>query len=309
MKHKILTLFLSFLIASTLFAQSNTINYTFMVEGCGEDADLVLFSGSMLEGENLVFEDYTFPNANSDAQFLYNLMVGGELGFPETSLNENINCEIMLAGLCDLDLANLTSEEDLLQLLYLKILVTGENSGVHGPNEYYYLENGMESYLRLPLDKLLGFLNYISYAIEDFTPFFVNSQSEPDYNGIRKVVEDEFLSIYSQHFSTIGFGFKVDDPTNVNNLNVTPNEYGLAQNYPNPFNPTTTINYTLPSAGFTKLSVYNTIGEEVQTLVNENQSAGTYNLNFNASDLPSGLYFYSLTSGNFTQTNKMILMK
>ena len=113
----------------------------------------------------------------------------------------------------------------------------------------------------------------------------------------------------SQHFSTIGVGFKVDDPTNVNTLNVTPNEYGLAQNYPNPFNPTTTINYTLPNSGFTKLSVYNTIGEEVQTLVNENQSAGTYNLDFNASNLPSGLYFYSLTSGNFTQTNKMILMK
>ena len=178
MKHKILTFILSFLIASTLFAQSNTINYTFMIEGCGEDEDLVLFSGSMLEGENLVFEDYTFPNANSDAQFLYNLMVGGELGFPETSLNENIHCDIMLAGLCDLDLANLTSEEDLLQLLYLKILVTGETTGVHGPNEYYYLENDMESYLRLPLDKLLGFLNYISYSIEDFTPFFVNSQSE-----------------------------------------------------------------------------------------------------------------------------------
>ncbi len=309
MKYKILTFILSFLIAGSLFAQSNTITYTFMVEGCGEDEDLVLFSGAMLEGENLIFDEYTFPNDNSNAQFLYNLMVGGELGFPETSLNENIHCDIMLAGLCDLDLSNLTVEDDLLKLLYLKILVSGENSGVQGPNEYYYLENGMESYLRLPLDKLSGFLNYISFSIEDFTPFYVNPQLDPDFNGIRKVVEEEFLSIYSQHFSTIGVGLKVDDPTNVNNLNVTPDEYGLAQNYPNPFNPTTTINYTLPNAGFTKLSVYNTIGEEVQSLVNENQSAGTYSLNFNASDLPSGLYFYSLTSGNFTRTNKMILMK
>ena len=197
MKYKILTLILSFLISSALFAQTNTITYTFMVEGCGEDEDLVLFSGAMLEGENLVFEDYTFPNVDSDAQFFYNLMVGGELGFPEASLIENIHCDIMLAGLCDLDLSNLTSEEDLLKLLYLKILVTGENSGVHGPSEYYYLENGKESYLRLPLAKLLGFLNYISYSVEDFTPFFMNSQTEPDFNGIRKVVEEEFSTFFN----------------------------------------------------------------------------------------------------------------
>ncbi len=309
MKYKILTIILSFLIAGNIFAQSNTISYTFMVEGCGDNENLVLFSGEMLEGDNLIFEEYTFPNASSDAQFFYNLMVGGELGFPEASLNENIHCDIMLAGLCDLDLSNFTSEQDFLQLLYLKITVTGEISGVHGANEYYYLENGKESYLRLPLDKLLGFLNYISFSIEDFTPFFMNPASEPDFGGIRKVVEEEFLSIYSQHFSTIGVGFKIDDPTNVNSISVAPDEYGLAQNYPNPFNPATRINYTLPNAGLTKLSIYNSIGEEVKTLVNENQSAGNYSINFNASDLPSGLYFYSLTSGNFTQTNKMILMK
>ena len=309
MKYKILTIILSFLLAGNIFAQSNTISYTFMVEGCGEDEDLVLFSGTMLEGDNLIFEDYTFPNVNSDAQFFYNLMVGGELGFPEGSLNENIHCDIMLAGLCDLDLTNLTNEEDLLKLLYLKISVTGENSGVHDENDYYYLENGKESYLRLPLGKLLGFLNYISYSIEDFTPFFVGQQSEPDFNGIRKVVGDEFLSIYSKHFSTIGVGFKVDDPTNVNTLNVTPNEYGLAQNYPNPFNPSTQIVVSIPESGMYTLRVYNILGQEVAVLLDDNITAGVHTFYFDASHLTSGIYFYNFTGLNFTQTKKMMLVK
>ncbi|MCB9250517.1 MAG: T9SS type A sorting domain-containing protein [Ignavibacteriales bacterium] len=155
------------------------------------------------------------------------------------------------------------------------------------------------------------FLNYLSYSIDDFTPFYVNQQEQADFVGIRKAVESDYLSIYSKHFSTIGVGFKVvvPTPTDVNSLETTPNEYELAQNYPNPFNPSTTISYNLPNSGFTKLSVYNSLGQEVQSLINDNQSAGTHTVNFNASNLPSGMYFYSLTSGNFTQTNKMILMK
>ncbi|MCB0747262.1 MAG: T9SS type A sorting domain-containing protein, partial [Ignavibacteriae bacterium] len=163
----------------------------------------------------------------------------------------------------------------------------------------------------LPLNKINPFLNYLSYSIDDFTPFYVDQQEQADFVGIRKAVENDYLSIYSKHFSTIGVGFKVvvPNPTDVNSLETTPNEYGLAQNYPNPFNPSTTISYTLPNSGFTKLSVYNSLGQEVQSLINDNQSAGTHTVNFNASNLPSGMYFYSLTSGNFTQTNKMILMK
>ena len=86
-------------------------------------------------------------------------------------------------------------------------------------------------------------------------------------------------------------------------------DYHLAQNHPNPFNPTTTISYTIPSDGFVNLSVYNTIGEEVRTLVNEFKEAGSHNENFNATGLSSGIYFYKLKAGNFVQTKKMILMK
>lgn len=89
----------------------------------------------------------------------------------------------------------------------------------------------------------------------------------------------------------------------------TPIEYSLSQNYPNPFNPSTTIEFQIPSDGFVSLKIYNTIGQEVSTLINENQPAGKYSVNFSAAELPSGLYFYSLRSGEYNVTRKMLLLK
>jgi hypothetical protein len=91
--------------------------------------------------------------------------------------------------------------------------------------------------------------------------------------------------------------------------NEVPVNYNLSQNYPNPFNPSTTIRFEIPESGFTTLRVYNIIGGEITTLVNETINAGAYTVSFDATNLPSGVYFYRLTSGNFTQVNKMILTK
>ncbi|MGE5496769.1 MAG: carboxypeptidase regulatory-like domain-containing protein, partial [Syntrophothermus sp.] len=85
--------------------------------------------------------------------------------------------------------------------------------------------------------------------------------------------------------------------------------YELAQNYPNPFNPTTTISFQIPQAGLVELKVYNSIGQEVATLVNEFRQAGRYNVSFNAAALSSGIYFYKMTAGSFVQTQKMVLLK
>ena len=89
----------------------------------------------------------------------------------------------------------------------------------------------------------------------------------------------------------------------------TPATFALEQNFPNPFNPSTKINFSLPVEGFVTLDVYNSIGQKVATLVNETKTAGTYAVNFNASDLTSGIYFYKISSGNFSETKKMILLK
>ena len=97
--------------------------------------------------------------------------------------------------------------------------------------------------------------------------------------------------------------------TGVNDKVNAPVSFRLDQNYPNPFNPSTKISYTLPNASTVNLSVFNVLGQEVATLVNENQNAGEHFVNFNAANLSSGVYFYTLKTGNFTETKKMALMK
>ena len=89
----------------------------------------------------------------------------------------------------------------------------------------------------------------------------------------------------------------------------TPAFFKLDQNYPNPFNPSTTISYQLPSSSFVNLKVYDVLGKEVATLVNKEKSTGNYEVKFNASYLPSGVYVYKITTTNFSQTRKMLLVK
>jgi len=101
------------------------------------------------------------------------------------------------------------------------------------------------------------------------------------------------------------------DVTKVEKLENTPlpTAYLLDQNYPNPFNPETSIRFSVPQESFVTVKVFNTLGEEVMTLVNEEKSAGVYNVSFNAKNLTSGIYFYTIKANDFTSTKKMILMK
>jgi len=115
---------------------------------------------------------------------------------------------------------------------------------------------------------------------------------------------------------TVGSSFLVDDLAfdNVSALSEQevvnqPLVYSLSQNYPNPFNPTTKISFSLPSAENTSLNVYNSLGQMVRSLINGNLPAGTHQVAFNATDLPSGIYYYKLETGSYTQVRKMILVK
>jgi hypothetical protein len=96
----------------------------------------------------------------------------------------------------------------------------------------------------------------------------------------------------------------------INKLNENiPREYGLEQNYPNPFNPETYIRYDLPEESHVKLIIYNVLGKEIAVLVNENLNVGTYSVDWNAGDCPSGIYFYRIETENFTNTRRMVLVK
>ncbi len=111
-------------------------------------------------------------------------------------------------------------------------------------------------------------------------------------------------SVTSQyyHFTTKILIVGVDD-------NIVANNFNLEQNYPNPFNPSTTINYTLAERSAITLKVYDVLGNEVASLVNTTQEAGKYDVEFDASNLSSGLYIYTLNTGNFTSSRKMMLLK
>jgi len=86
-------------------------------------------------------------------------------------------------------------------------------------------------------------------------------------------------------------------------------DYDLKQNYPNPFNPTTKIKYSVPRTSQVQLKIFDILGNEIETLINEKKPAGSYEITFNARSLPSGIYFYQLKAGSFIETKKMILLK
>jgi hypothetical protein len=102
---------------------------------------------------------------------------------------------------------------------------------------------------------------------------------------------------------------KSEDPTNVDDLELTPNEFNLFTNYPNPFNPSTKIKFNVPKTTKVNLNIYDVIGRQVKTLVNEIKKPGSYEVVFEASDLASGVYFYTLNAGSFFQSKKMLLLK
>ena len=137
-----------------------------------------------------------------------------------------------------------------------------------------------------------------------------------DYQGQRCLTlggELDAFTKYSHSFYKL-IPRKNDDfvgwVTDVNNETGLPVSYSVSQNYPNPFNPSTKINYTLPVTGNVTLKIYNILGQEVRTLINnELKSAGKYTIDFNASNLASGVYLYRLQAGDFVRVKKMMLLK
>ena len=127
-----------------------------------------------------------------------------------------------------------------------------------------------------------------------------------------------FIAIFIANlggFSHIGSKLFIDDlswsnTTDLINLgNSIPTEFELLQNYPNPFNPSTKISWQSPVGSHQTLKIYDVLGTEVATLVDEYKEAGTYEVEFNAEGITSGIYFYKLQAGSFTSVKKMILIK
>ncbi len=120
---------------------------------------------------------------------------------------------------------------------------------------------------------------------------------------------------YTYEIAAVDFSGNEGEATSVNiavlsvDGSALPIVYELSQNYPNPFNPVTTIKFSLPEAGQVNMTVFNSVGQVVTELVNQNMDVGHHSINFRGDNLPSGVYFYTISSKNFTRTNKMILLK
>lgn len=132
---------------------------------------------------------------------------------------------------------------------------------------------------------------------------YVDTTAEADqrYTYRIKAYKDTLESLYSNEVSIL--------ITDVSEDVRIPAEYSISQNYPNPFNPTTKIKFALPETAWTKITIYDLLGREIRTLINEVVEAGYHAIRFDAHNLPNSVYIYKIQSGDFTQTKKMILMK
>ncbi|MCW8849205.1 MAG: T9SS type A sorting domain-containing protein, partial [Melioribacteraceae bacterium] len=127
------------------------------------------------------------------------------------------------------------------------------------------------------------------------------------------VEEDRSFGIHNPQFTVAMLNAALNEMKGITNVNMedglVPEQYELSQNYPNPFNPTTTIKFSIPEASNVKVTVFDAIGREVAVLVNDQMSAGSYNVDWNAGNITSGIYLYRIESGDFTAVKKMILLK
>ncbi|MCL6097406.1 MAG: T9SS type A sorting domain-containing protein [Bacteroidetes bacterium] len=158
--------------------------------------------------------------------------------------------------------------------------------------------NGSSNYSFVDYDYIItsGYTDLLFYDVRAFY--------DPDNDGTGVYSDADFISIFGELFS-----INQNNNQLVSALNSEkPENYSLS-NYPNPFNPATTISYQLPKDGFVTIKVFDMLGKEIATLINENKSAGYYNIDFDARKLTSGVYIYTISANGFIQSKKMLLMK
>ena len=144
---------------------------------------------------------------------------------------------------------------------------------------------------------------------DEFTTYYGAIMYDLNQDGGYEILISMIHILWQQTGRFVTKIYKPDSTSIVPIDIIIPESNKLYQNYPNPFNPTTTIEYSVGSTGLVTLKVFDMLGTELASIVNEEKEAGKYSATFNASHLPSGIYFYTLTSGNFMETKKLILLK
>lgn len=167
--------------------------------------------------------------------------------------------------------------------------------------------NGVSIYLNTGNNSFEYRMRYGVY-FDTYSPFF-GDFDEDGINDIAAVVGIPPSGLPGAITYLKGIDLAVTSNEENNELNSVTSEYKLFQNYPNPFNPSTTIEYSLPAKGNVKLIIYNALGEKIRTLLDDIKDRGKHSVKFDASNLTSGIYFYTIRAGNFTESKKMILLR
>lgn len=141
--------------------------------------------------------------------------------------------------------------------------------------------------------------------------WFPDAKADYEANRAQYIaaLQDSITSATSLYIPGDSLSGRITEITSVRQSDAIAKEYNLSRNYPNPFNPSTNIKFSIPKSDIVTLKVYNVLGQEVATLINRELAAGSYKVDFNASQLSSGVYFYTIKTGSFTATKKMMLLK
>jgi hypothetical protein len=255
------------------------------------DIKLSIIDTLMIDGNKYYLEKYQYPSGYSDAWLYLRLREDGYYGcrILDTNLARFPN-EDYLYYKKDANVGDIWSQEEVRgKLWYHIVLDTIQVSSFWG------------SFLPVKIVEITdsSLTTYLEYWSEEFG--LVKQQNTDWFSGGWSLLWGCYIN-GQQYGDTVLVSVDDENPGE-------PGDFKLYQNYPNPFNSSTIINYEIANSSFVSIVVYDVLGKEVTTLVNENKPAGIYEVEFNASQLPSGMYIYKIRSGNFVETKKMLLMK
>ncbi len=297
-------LFVSF--NSTYAQTAHKIAIQFYAEATNIGA-VSIYADTINEGEIYTIQPKTLPSSYSNAQALYDALVGSEFYFELGSLNQDINLYFVISDI------NLSAGTYSLgnTPLFFDVDFSVQDWNGNNLSEPFNLNTG--KYAVIKLFKSAAFNNFV--ANTGINPslawaFAYATATGYDLSGIQTYDSTSSITALVSHFSKV-VGSNHSSVTGVNYFRNTkiPTHFALRQNYPNPFNPTTNIQYDLSQKSYVELKVYNLLGENIATLVRGVKEAGTHIVSFKPGNISSGIYIYQLKTDKITLSRKMIFMK
>jgi photosystem II stability/assembly factor-like uncharacterized protein len=259
--------------------------------------------------------DYSFINENTGWSCIGQLL-------PPPNPNNYINNYICKTTDGGVTWQVLNTAQSTFMPMYNNLYFASENTGyIAGTGGFRRTTNGGINWVVLPggSQKIYAFNNDTVFAGGGIYPSTIERTTNGGINWIHDTIgtgtpiSEVFLINRNTGWAAGDSGrvFVTSSAIigNISYISNVPKNFSLSQNYPNPFNPSTKIQFALPKSSLAKIVVYDLLGREIETVVNEQLNAGTYEADFDGGKLSSGVYYYKLTAGDFSETKKMVLIK